>query len=445
MMTRLDSNSLDSKGNLLGPLHRIRIVLGLSFLAACAFSWFNYLGDKQWHYQHPGDSGAFVIPLWMTAVRIALVLAPFVLCAVLLSTRNEHSQAAGAGIAVVLFSSGLFVGVAALLGLFFRFYPDPYAGQDLAAVLTFLACSVWIVVSAFRIGKVSSGVFFLTLVVTATCLTWGKHVLDATEYTLGRQHEQQKGQAAIELYTPVVQAQHVLASLAGCLILNQSLHPQSGYPSSLDTLPPNWSCETKFAAKAVQDYSLSYIPVTDASGRVADFHLIAMPGKVVRGHYPLTVDSHGVLFSEVMWGYSSSFIRAATSEARDSEILELKRNLDSYMQHNAPGTTPDALTAEMIGESYGSQVPIIEPDGKRLETKNHVFRYLGPKPGHGSSFALSVQCQSYGQNCLRSYFLDYDGVLHATGEPREATADDPPALECESNDSVCKGVVWPVP
>jgi hypothetical protein len=60
-------------------------------------------------------------------------------------------------------------------------------------------------------------------------------------------------------------------------------------------------------------------------------------------------------------------------------------------------------------------------------------------------FALSVQRQSYGQYCLRSYFLDYDGVLHTTGEPRQATANDPSALECEQNDSSYKDVVWPVP
>jgi hypothetical protein len=65
-----------------------------------------------------------------------------------------------------------------------------------------------------------------------------------------------------------------------------------------------------------------------------------MPGKVIRGHYPLTVDSHGILFSDAMWGYSGSFIRAATSEARASEILELKRNLDNYMQQNELATAP---------------------------------------------------------------------------------------------------------
>jgi hypothetical protein len=153
MMTRLDSDSWDGERNLLVPLHGIRIALSLSFLAASVFFWSNYLGDKQWHYQHPGNYGAFVIPQWMTALRIALVLAPFILSAVLLSARSEHPKAAGAGIAFGLFSSGLIFGVAALLGSFVRLVPDPYVSQDLAAVLAFLACSVWILVSACRLTR----------------------------------------------------------------------------------------------------------------------------------------------------------------------------------------------------------------------------------------------------------------------------------------------------
>jgi hypothetical protein len=37
------------------------------------------------------------------------------------------------------------------------------------------------------------------------------------------------------------------------------------------------------------------------------------------------------------------------------------------------------------------------------------------------------------------------GTLHATGEPRQATANDPPALECEETGYQCKDVVWPAP
>jgi hypothetical protein len=169
--------------------------LGLSFFAAVEFLWFGYLADKQWHAQHPGGGAdSFVIPLWMSVLRIALPLLPFILSALLLSSRSEISKAAGAGLAFALFSSSLLFAIAALFSMFFmQFSPIAYGLQELIAILAFLACSVWIVVSALRIGKGSWGIFFLMVVATAVCMIWGNHALDAMTYKLDRQHEQRKG------------------------------------------------------------------------------------------------------------------------------------------------------------------------------------------------------------------------------------------------------------
>ena len=180
------------------PLHGIRIAMGLSLLAAAGFLCFAYLGDKQWHEQNPGSgAGDFVTPLWMWILRIALPLVPFFLSVLLLSTRSENSKAAGAGIAVALFSSGLLFAIAALFSLIFmQFFAVPYILQELIASFTFLACSIWILVSAFRIGKASWGIFLLTLAATLICLIWGNHALDAATYKLEHQQEQRKAQTA---------------------------------------------------------------------------------------------------------------------------------------------------------------------------------------------------------------------------------------------------------
>jgi len=157
------------------------------------------------------------------------------------------------------------------------------------------------------------------------------------------------------------------------------------------------------------------------------------------------VDGRGVVFSDPMWGVSRAFIRAATSEGRASEIEELRGNIERYVKEKGMTAAPRLLNVDAIGTTYGFQVPTIGDNGTRLEIKNYVSYYLAPKAGNPSRFALSVQCQSYGENCLRSHFLAYDGVVHATGEPRQATADDPPGLECEESDSPCKDVAWPDP
>jgi hypothetical protein len=305
MITNLKTDAWDSEGNLVVPLRGIRIALSLAFADACAFFWFGYLGDKQWHQRHPGTGASGVVdPPWMAILWIAIPAVPFLLSMSLLSTRSEHSKAAGAGVAAGLISAAFIFGIAALLSVFFSFFPDPYGWPQVIAVLMFLVCCVWILISAGLIGKGSWGAFFFALAATVIAMTWVGHAMQAQEYVLDRQHEQQKAQAAVDLFTPVVQAQHVLASLAGCLIMNQSLHPDSAYPSSLDPPPQDWPCETKFAPTAVVEYTLSYVPEATTNGLATNFYLIAMPVKTVRGHYPLMVDKRGILFSDAMWGYS---------------------------------------------------------------------------------------------------------------------------------------------
>lgn len=207
MMTHLNSASWDSDGNRLVPLHGIQVALGLAFLAAGAFLLFTVLGDRQWHQHHPGaGASGFPDPLWMSILWIGLPLAPFVLSVLLLANRSEESKAGGAGVAAGLFACGLIFAIAALALPFFSFFPDPYALPEEIAALTFVACSVWIIVSAFRIGKVSWGVFFLAFGATLIFMTWGNKSLENAEHKLDRQNEQPKAQAAIITIEPVVVA-----------------------------------------------------------------------------------------------------------------------------------------------------------------------------------------------------------------------------------------------
>jgi hypothetical protein len=67
-------------------------------------------------------------------------------------------------------------------------------------------------------------------------MAWGNKSLEKAEYKLDRQSEQRKAQAAITTFEPVVEAQHQITSLAGCLLMNHSIHPQDEYPSSLGVI-----------------------------------------------------------------------------------------------------------------------------------------------------------------------------------------------------------------
>ena len=75
---------------------------------------------------------------------------------------NGSFIAAGAGIAAAISPFSLMFSVTASLGItFFSFSPDPYLLPMAISLLALFAGSVWIIVSAFRIGKVNWGAFLL--------------------------------------------------------------------------------------------------------------------------------------------------------------------------------------------------------------------------------------------------------------------------------------------
>jgi len=446
-MVLFEQSPYDLEGNLIVPRHGIRIALLVAALAAAVFCWYLTLENQRWLHNHPSTGASGVPdPQWLILLWITLPLVPFIASEALLSLRNEEWIAAGAGMAAALVAGSAVYGILEVLSLIFMsLSPDPYLKQQLLVFVVFAACCVWVAIAAGRIAaKVRSGAFVVAGVITLVSMIGAQRMLRRTEIQLDQEHEVRKSQAVRELFQPVVEAQHVLTSLAGCLILNESVHPETGYPRALDPEPPDWRCERKFAAKAVKEYSIIYSALmASGNGRVSDFQLVATPlGTPVRGRYPLMVDSRGIVFS-ALWE-SPEHARAATSEARQSEIWQLQRSIQQYMDEKHLTVAPLQLNAEMVGKEYGSEVPRIQDDGITLEIQHYVFHYQRPRPGQPSQFAISVQCQSYGQDCLRSYFLDYGGILHATGEPRAATSRDPPAMDCEGSDTKCAGVDWPV-
>jgi len=161
-MVLFDQSPYDQEGNLIVPRHGIRIALLVAAVAAAVFYWCASLYNQQWHLDHPGTGASGVLdPLWLVILWIALPAVPLILSEVLLSLRSEEWIAAGAGVAAALVAGSVFYAVVAVLFLFFMsFFPDPYRKQEFVAIVVFLACCVWIAISAGRIAaKVRSGVF----------------------------------------------------------------------------------------------------------------------------------------------------------------------------------------------------------------------------------------------------------------------------------------------
>jgi hypothetical protein len=419
----------------------LRIALGLALVPVGSFYLFAFVADKKVNELHPDSIRGVPDPVWMSVLWAVLPLLPYLLCFVLLSTRNLVSVIAGAGIGAGLFGWILMLAPGMCMGLFLGFglSQAPYFFPTAISLLLFFAISVWIVVSAFWIGKDNGMLFFVLAGITWACMGQGFSALRMSEYRSDRKADLQKQEAYLHPYRPSG-ARQTLVNLAGCLLVDHSVHPDAGFPATLAPAPANWDCEAKFAANAVPDFTFSYIPQSETlSGKIGNFQLKAVPQKKGPEFHTLILDRRGVVFVDYAAERQSVFrkMMVIPSDLHYSQIDVLRKSIEAYAKARTGGEAPAVLNPDVIGGS-NSQVLSISEDGLHLETKNFAFRYFPPRPGQPQDFALSAQCQSYGKNCLRSYFLDYKGVIHATGEPRPATADDPPALDCEDAHSECK-------
>jgi hypothetical protein len=163
----------------------------------------------------------------------------------------------------------------------------------------------------------------------------------------------------------------------------------------------------------------------------------------VRGREPILIDSRGIVFVDYPWEMHdvTPKVMVMPSDLPNSQLDSLKMNLDLYMQNKSHGVAP-AMLSTQIFPTPAFEPPIVETGRTRLESRDYEILYLPPKDGEPSRFAISARCKRYGEICLRSYLIDYDLSLHATGEPRQATADDPAPLRCENANSECEDVIW---
>jgi hypothetical protein len=73
------------------------------------------------------------------------------------------------------------------------------------------------------------------------------------------------------------------------------------------------------------------------------------------------------------------------------------------------------------------------------------LEYFPPTAGPPNTYTISATCQSYGEACIRSFFLDQNGEIHETSEPRQPTAHDRLIPDCEKYSQTCRDIAWPQP
>jgi|HubBroStandDraft_6_1064221.scaffolds.fasta_scaffold12168_2 hypothetical protein len=429
---------------------KLRAALIAALVATCLFFILFFVSVA---LQHRLQEGRPSPPVWVFLLGFGFLLAPYIASWFLLSNREQESIAAGAGVACGFFGAFVLVSpyafaVTFLFGGRSVWGGPPDRGMQAAGLtlLAYLVISLWIVWSAFRIGKVQWSTFGAGVGATAFYLFVGFELLIAAGNQGLQQAQQKRAQANMDLNKPAMLAGQTIVSLAVCLLRNHMLHPEADYPATLNPPPGDWTCQTKFVRDAVPGFTLNYEPQKDsATGRLTDFQLTAMPDrKGIRGRDPVMIDSRGIIFVDYPWDMENVTPKVVVQQGDFfySQIEALKRNIEQYVREKNYGVAPATLNAEAIG-GLGHERPTIEDGGMRLETRDFETLYFPPKSGDPNRFAISVLCKSYGQNCLRSYFADYDGTIHATGEPRQATAEDPAFFRCERFfNGECPDIIW---
>jgi hypothetical protein len=439
----------------------IRIGLALAFAAACALIFSletapATLYDRA-HSLLPGTPG------WLIAFECSFFLLPFFTSFVLLlQTRKQALMATGSGIAFGLFGSFLLLSPFVFLSMFLMLglsanqttgRADPGVSHAFLAFLALIPISAWIVWCAILNGKSQWTPFTIAACTTVVYLFVGWGQLRMNEYRVGQKQQRAAEAFSVASMKTGYDAHRALALLAGCLIEYHAAHPSAGFPASLNALPHDLqlphgvACDPSLANPgAASGYAFTYTPQSAPAGAsFTDFRLLAMPLKKGLPRVdPMAVDSRGRIFVYFGWsdthpepGFAPGLVETP-NDLFTSQALSLRSEIRSFMQKN--GGLPPASFSNLSWRPVDSATN--DPDV--LHVPPYELKYV-PPAANSTRYSLSALCQSYGDACMRSFFVGPDGETHQTSEPRPATVQDPRIPDCEKFAQTCRDIDWPVP
>lgn len=324
-----------------------------------------------------------------------------------------------------------------------------YLAAFAAFLLPCLAFSFWLLVVTWRFAKGQEG--FVTCALAGIgCVVLVCCLINATEV---RGSGEAKANARFQHLTPHPDS-HV-GAIAACLIRHHILHPDEGFPSSLEDIPSDWNCASNLRDPwALQKYWIYYFPVEPSPRGFQDFRiasiftddsawLVAAADK--RGEV-LQLQGAGLSIAERK--KREIPLRTVDGEGILWMLFNVRDAVKTYMNGHDVNNAPQSLDGiidfgKLPSSCHDGENPqdIVVGQGDLC----YDLRYLPPRKTPMSEFAISLQCVSYGNGCVRSYFLDYGGTIHATAEPRAATNEDLGLLQCEishGSGQQCDDPVW---
>jgi len=397
-------------------------------------------------------------PIANAALPLAFLLVPYLTAFLLLARTDRRGLvASGAGISSVLFVALILVSRWSLLLVFTwaGLSGNAYLIAALAVLILFFADAVWVLWCSLRHAANSWASFLAAAAVTVGYLWFGFPVIQLWAYRSAQRQQQARAAQTMTYLQARDAARSALESLTACLIEYRASQPAGEFPSSLSnlprslTLPSGQPCDSALADPgAVPQYRFIYSPEKDAaSGKLIGFRLLAMPvGKGMDYVNPMLSDARGRIFVYERWFATEQgehlvpLLTEQPSDLDNSRLLQLRAELQFSMKNKGLERPPPSLAAwHTNSDAEATDAP------DSLKEGPYLVKYLPPRLEDPTRFALSARCQSYGEKCIRSFFLGYDGGVHQTVEPRSATAEDPLIPDCEKYGQTCRDVDWAVP
>jgi hypothetical protein len=246
-----------------------------------------------------------------------------------------------------------------------------------------------------------------------------------------------------------------------CAFLYSKSHPESGFPKNAAEMGPGGTaCLTKTeAAGAPEGYSFRY--AAEKSEGAAGYDRFSTATQLnMQYHYDAALmDEKGIYVlgqsaveqksmvsaDQISWDSPGMYKRPWNVTAwtlpriqvcsnllrKESAGSEYSSTLAAILSVKEKPNDPDCL------KLFGSTPDLLlqaAANSNRVEDHGYILDY---EPSRDASskivhFGVSLRPKTFGEDGVRSYFMDESGVIHATSENRPATSVDPVAMACES-------------
>jgi hypothetical protein len=270
-----------------------------------------------------------------------------------------------------------------------------------------------------------------------------------------------RGDERKDLQNREVAARDLVRAYGKCAFFYAKSHPESEFPENATQMGPGGTaCLTKTeVAGPPEGYSFRYAAEKPEGSRRFDRFTAAVQLNYQHHYDAALMDEKGIYVlgssnveqprmvsaDQISWNSPGMYKRPWSTTAWLLPRIQACSTL--LRMQSASSEFPSALAAVLSAREkpndrdclkvFGSTPnPILQAaaNSNRVEDHGYILDYEPTTDNSGKilHFNVTLRPKNFGEDAVRSYFMNDSGVIHATSEDRAATAGDPEAMTCES-------------